>query len=130
MGYRSDLYFKCHKDIAPEFFSLLEQHEFSDYIEDITIVDDDYIAFSMLDLKWYTGYSDVDAVNAFVDSNSSQVAFIRNGENHDDIETRGDTYDLDLDYDVQFYVEGVEGEPIEYNTLRTDLAASKPEYFV
>ena len=130
MGYRSDLYFKCHKDIAPEFFSLLEQHEFTDYIEDITIVDDDYIAFSMLDLKWYTGYSDVDAVNAFVDSNSSQVAFIRNGENHDDIETRGDTYDLDLDYDVQFYVEGVEGEPIEYNTLRTDLAASKPEYFV
>ena len=130
MGYRSDLYFKCHKDIAPEFFSLLEQHEFSDYIEDITIVDDDYIAFSMLDLKWYTGYSDVDAVNAFVDSNSSQVAFIRNGENHDDIETRGDTYDLDLDYDVQFYVEGVEGEPIEYNTLRANLAASKPEYFI
>lgn len=130
MGYRSDLYFKCHKDIAPELFSLLEQHEFSECIEDITIVDDDYIAFSMLDLKWYTGYSDVDAVNAFVDSNHSQVAFIRNGEDSDDIETRGDTCDLDLIYYVQFYVEGVEGNPISYDTLRANLAASKPEYFV
>ena len=71
MGYRSDLYFKCRKDIAPELFSLLEQHEFSKCIEDITIVDDDYIAFSMLDLKWYAGYPDVDVVNTFVDSNSS-----------------------------------------------------------
>lgn len=130
MGYRSDLYFKCTKDIAPEFFSLLEQHEFSECIEDITIVENNYIAFSMPNLKWYTGYPDVDAINSFVDSNSSQVAFIRNGENHDDIEIRGDTYDLDLNYYVEFYVEGVEGKPISYDILRANLAASKPEYFV
>lgn len=130
MGYRSDLYFKCHKDIAPELFSLLEQCELSEYIEDIAIVEDDYIAFSMLDLKWYTGYSNVDTVNAFVNSNSSQVAFIRNGEDSDDIETCGDTYDLGLDYYVQFYVEGVEGDSIEYDTLRANLVASKPEYFI
>ena len=130
MGYRSDLYFKCHKDIAPELFSLLEQHEFSECIKDITIVDDDYIAFSMLDLKWYAGYPDVDVVNTFVDSNSSQVAFIRNGEDSDDIETRGNTYDLDLDYYVEFCIEGAEGDPIEYDTLRANLAAVKPEYFI
>ena len=130
MGYRSDLYFKCHKDIAPEFFSLLEQHELSEYIENIAIVDDDYIAFSMFCLKWYTGYSSVDTINAFVDSNPSQVAFIRNGEDSEDIETHGDTYGLDLDYHVQFYVEGVEGDAISYDKLRTDLVASKPEYFV
>lgn len=130
MGYRSDLYFKCHKDIAPELFSLLEQHELSGYIENIAIVDDDYIAFSMFCLKWYTGYSSVDAINAFVDSNSSQVAFIRNGEDSEDIETHGDTYGLDLDYHVQFYVEGVEGEPTSYDKLRTGLVASRPEYFV
>ena len=130
MGYRSDLYFKCHKDIAPEFFSLLEQHELSGYIENIAIVDDDYIAFSMFHLKWYTGYSSIDTINAFVDSNSSQVAFIRNGEYSEDIETHGDAYNLGLDYYVQFYVEGVEGEPISYDKLRTNLAASKPEYFI
>ena len=130
MGYRSDLYFKCHKDIAPELFSLLEQHELSEYIENIAIVDDDYIAFSMFCLKWYTGYSNVDAVNAFVDSNSSKVAFIRNGEASDDVGTCGDTYKLGLDYYVEFYVEGVEGDAISYNKLRTDLVASKPEYFV
>lgn len=130
MDYRSDLYFKCHKDIAPELFSLLEQHELSGYIENIAIVDDDYIAFSMFCLKWYTGYSSVDAINAFVDSNSSQVAFIRNGEDSEDIETHGDTYGLDLDYHVQFYVEGVEGEPTSYDKLRTGLVASRPEYFV
>lgn len=130
MGYRSDLYFKCHKDIAPELFSLLEQNELSGYIEDITIVEDDYIAFSMFCLKWYDGYSNVDAINAFVDSNPSQVAFIRNGEDSDDIETRGNTYDLGLDYYVQFYVEGVEGDSIEYDTLRANLVASKPEYFI
>ena len=130
MGYRSDLYFKCHKDIAPEFFSLLEQCELSEYIEDIAIVEADYIAFSMLCLKWYTGYSNVDTVNAFINSHSSQVAFIRNGEDSDDIETRGNTYDLGLDYYVQFYVEGVEGDSIEYDTLRANLAASKPEYFI
>ena len=130
MGYRSDLYFKCHKDIAPELFSLLEQHELSGYIENITIVDDDYIAFSMFCLKWYTGYSNIDAINAFVDSNSSQVAFIRNGEDSEDIEIYGNTYDLGLDYYVRFYVEGIEGEPTSYDKLRTDLAASKPEYFI
>ena len=126
MGYRSDLYFKCHKDIAPELFSLLEQNELSGYIENIAIVDDDYIAFSMFHLKWYTGYSNVDAINAFITSHPSQVAFIRDGEDSDDFETRGNTYDLDLDYHVQFYVEGVEGEPISYDKLRTNLVASKP----
>ena len=130
MGYRSDLYFKCHKDIAPELFSLLEQCKLSEYIEDITIVDDDYIAFSMLDLKWYDGYPEVDTINSFINSHSSQVAFIRNGEDSDDIETHGDTYDLGLDYYVQFYVEGVEGDSIEYDTLRASLVASKPEYFI
>lgn len=84
----------------------------------------------MLDLKWYAGYPDVDVVNTFVDFNSSQVAFIRNGEDSDDIETRGDTYDLGLDYYVEFYIEGVEGDPIEYDTLRANLAAFKPEYFI
>ena len=130
MGYHSDLYFKCHKDIAPELFSLLEQCELSNYVEDITIVDDDYIAFSMLDLKWYDDYPEVDTINNFVNSHSSQVAFIRNGEDSDDIETRGDTYNLGLDYYVQFYVEGVEGDSIEYDTLRANLVASKPEYFI
>ena len=130
MGYRSDLYFKCHKDIAPELFSLLEQCELSKYIEDITIVEDDYIAFSMLSLKWYDGYPEVDTINSFINSHSSQVAFIRNGEDSDDIETRGNTYDLGLDYYVQFYVEGVEGDSIEYDTLRANLVASKPEYFI
>ena len=130
MGYRSDLYFKCHKDIAPELFSLLEQRELSKYIEDIAIVDDDYIAFSMLSLKWYDGYPDVDTINSFINSHSSQVAFIRNGEDSDDIETRGNTYDLGLDYYVQFYIEGVEGDSIEYDTLRANLVASKPEYFI
>ena len=130
MGYCSDLYFKCHKDIAPELFSLLEQHELSGYIENIAIVDDDYIAFSMFCLKWYTGYSSIDAINAFVDSNSSQVAFIRNGEDSDDVGTCGDTYGLGLDYYVEFYVEGVEGEPTSYDKLRANLVASKPEYFI
>lgn len=130
MGYRSDLYFKCHKDIAPELFSLLEQNELSGYIEDITIVKDDYIAFSMLSLKWYDGYPEVDTINSFVNSHPSQVAFIRNGEDSDDIESRGNTYDLGLDYYVQFYIEGVEGDSIEYDTLRANLVASKPEFFV
>lgn len=130
MGYRSDLYFKCHKDIAPELFSLLEQCELSNYVEDITIVEDDYIAFSMLSLKWYDGYPEVDTINSFINSHSSQVAFIRNGEDSDDIESRGNTYDLGLDYYVQFYVEGVEGNSIEYDTLRASLVASKPEYFI
>lgn len=130
MGYRSDLYFKCHKDIAPELFSLLEQCELSNYVEDIAIVEDDYIAFSMLSLKWYDGYPEVDTINSFINSHSSQVAFIRNGEDSDDIESRGNTYDLGLDYYVQFYVEGVEGASIEYDTLRANLVASKPEYFI
>ena len=111
MGYRSKIAIAIHKDVIGEFLTFLKTTEIMHEIFgkhgftlDKDFKGDGHWLFTEDDIKWYTdlpeNYPEVDAFEkffAFMDEEHEDMyRFVRIGEQHDDIETRGDWYDSDL----------------------------------
>ena len=92
MGYRSqvviaislDLYGKNKKEIN----KLLNDAEFN--------IGDRAVYFSYDSVKWYESYTDVANVMKFINANIDECAFLRLGEEHNDIEELGNCYEFDI----------------------------------
>ena len=127
MGYRSSLYFKCTNDIMPEFYQLLSEHDFLSCLSNVH-QSDTYTSFEMHGLKWYDGYKDVDAINAFIHKHtpSDRICMLRDGEDNHDIEVIGDLDSFGVWYHQETVVNDLhEGSPGFHLLERTN-----PELFI
>ena len=111
MGYRSDIAIAIHKDVIGEFLTFLKttqvMHEIfgkGGFALDKDFKGKGHWLFTDDDIKWYAdspeNYPDVDVFEKFFalmdEEHEDMYRFVRVGEQHDDIETRGDWYDSDL----------------------------------
>ena len=107
MGYRSDVGFACDPIIKQVVETVgewdKEFKELLDYGDDLSR--DDYGRWRFESVKWYDSFPDVQVVeNIMTMCDSVDISglaydsygFIRLGEEHDDVETRGDTCAFDL----------------------------------
>ena len=107
MGYRSDVGFACDPIIKQVIETVgewdKEFKELLDYGEDLA--SDDFGRYRWESVKWYDSFPDVQIVENIMtmcdncDINGlthDSYGFIRLGEEHDDIVTRGDTCSFDL----------------------------------
>ena len=70
MAYRSDVYIKVHKDDEKELVNLLDKNGLNADKEDQDPKDMDHVRYVVSDVKWYTEYPEVKAVNSFVAEDS------------------------------------------------------------
>jgi len=108
MGYRSDVAIAIHKDLQGEFLTFLNTTELmahifgdlSDFHLDKDYQDDGHWLFTCNGVKWYTDYKDIGMFEKFFDAMDEEETplyrFIRVGEQHDDVEERGEWYDSDI----------------------------------
>ena len=110
MGYRSDVGWACDPAVAEVIDAVLELNPKESNPDIHSLIDmgrDKHRGFERLDrlyfehLKWYEGYHDVDMFNRLMemlDANGLDdfYGFIRIGEETDDIEQRGATYEYDM----------------------------------
>ena len=120
MGYRSDVVLAVGKEIMPHFMAALSRNEEAsrmvfkhadDLVKDYQGEGNMLVRWS--GVKWYEGYEDIDAIQAFVNNPSDFgpetvgdegtavwdcFKFVRIGEEPDDIQTEGGGF-----YDI--YVE-------------------------
>lgn len=93
VGYRSDIYIKVENSEAFGLKQALEEADFMNYAE-IT-QDEHYIYVAMYDLKWYSNYEDVAAVNSYIQSLGERGGLIAIGEDGATQEY-GEPYSVDL----------------------------------
>mgnify|MGYP003322288035 CR=1 FL=1 len=110
VGYRSDVGWACDPAVAEVIDAVLELNPKESNPDIHSLIDmgrDKHRGFERLDrlyfehLKWYEGYHDVDMFNRLMemlDANGLDdfYGFIRIGEETDDIEQRGATYEYDM----------------------------------
>jgi len=107
VGYRSEVAFACDpiiKDVVETVAEWdKELKELIDYADDLSSDESGRWMFS--DVKWYEGYPDVQIIeNIMVMCDNADATglaydsygFIRLGEEHDDVEMKGDTCAFDL----------------------------------
>ena len=91
MGYRScgKIWFskEAEEQMNEDFVELLKELEPSIYR------DTDELIYSFNGWKWYSGYADIDKIEAFMnrlDNEDIEYEFMRIGESEEDVEHRGD----------------------------------------
>lgn len=89
MGYRSEVAIAIEKELL-ENEGLKIKEDISD--ADEIILHDGYYYIYWYDIKWYTDYPSVKNIESFLNEYPEKVAFMRLGENLDDIERHGDAY--------------------------------------
>lgn len=102
MGYRSDVVIKCQERAFDMFVAAMRQHNFKpDYVGKMPC-SDEYV-FQWMGVKWYDEYYEIYAVDDVMRqldglefTEGFGYSFVRLGENYEDIETRENTYDIDL----------------------------------
>jgi len=67
MGYRSDVYIKVHKSDEDKLVEVLEENGFEAIREYSSIT---YAGYTIYDVKWYSSYDEVKAVNDFIEEES------------------------------------------------------------
>jgi len=70
MGYRSDVYIKVHKSDEDKLVEVLKENEFTAIKE---YLDEDHVGYTIHDVKWYSDYDDVKAVNDFIEEKSEYL---------------------------------------------------------
>ena len=110
MGYRSDVGWACDPAVAEVIDAVLELNPKQDNSDVHSLIDmgrDSYWGSHRTDrlffehVKWYEGYNDVDVFNRLMEMLDAHgledlYGLIRIGEETDDIEQRGATYEFDL----------------------------------
>ena len=105
MGYRSDVCLVVGKEVLPKFMTVMTKHpavaalcmqEYDKKIEDYD--DDGAMLFYWSGVKWYSTYSDIEAIGEFMDwcdeddARAFDYRFVRIGEENDDVVVRGDGF--------------------------------------
>ena len=67
MGYRSNVYIKVSKHDEDKLTDLFRDN---DITADKEYEDGDYVGYVIYDIKWYSSYTDVTAVNDFINEKS------------------------------------------------------------
>jgi len=94
IGYRSEIYIKMDKQLVTEFEWILKVNYFEIQDED---EDSNYAKYYANELKWYSGYPEVEAINNFISNNDQNAALLAISEDSE-IDTFGSPYDVDLTY--------------------------------
>jgi len=93
MGYRSDVYIKVHKSDEGKLVEVLKKNEFAAIKE---YSDKDHVRYIINDVKWYSSYDEVKAVNNFIeDSDNYYRGLIAIGEDNATTEY-GEPWDVGL----------------------------------
>jgi len=93
MGYRSDVYIKVHKSDEGKLVDILIENAFS-FIKEYS--DKEHVRYVINDVKWYSDYDDVKAVNDFIEEKSEYPkGLIAIGEDND-TEEHGDPSEIGL----------------------------------
>jgi len=97
MGYRSDIYIKVSIGKEKELWELMEKHNMTgdDGFKKVK-EDDSHYYLKCSHLKWYDSYSDVDAINGFIDDNHETCGLIGIGEDGLNSATAGSPDELDM----------------------------------
>ena len=119
MGYRSEVALAISKDLMPHFLAVLAKEPQARPLifKDHDHLDQDYKGEGTLlvvwsEIKWYTDYPEVKAIQDFIEScelddaeymgfknveyPSEHVRFVRLGEDNDDIEEKGTLHNWDI----------------------------------
>jgi len=81
MGYRSDVYIKVHKSDEDKLVEVLEENGFAAIKE---YSGKNHVGYTIYDVKWYSDYDDVKAVNRFIKERDNYLrGLIAIGEDND-----------------------------------------------
>ena len=126
MGYRSQVYIKLKNEHMPQLYSILLEHDLinsSDFARDA-----EFSYVHLQDVKWYDSYSDVFAVNSFIEHlPAGQGAAIREGEDSDDIEYYNDNDAVGL---FAYAVVELEGFHFDNFNMQDFIATNHPEALI
>ena len=93
MGYRSDVYIKVHKSDEGKLVEVLEENGFEAIREYSSIT---YAGYVINDVKWYSSYNEVKAVNRFIkERDNYHRGLIAIGEDND-TEEHGEPSEIGL----------------------------------
>ena len=130
MGYRSEVHIKVQQQHK---LSLLDIFASNDITFDEASEDNDHFYCILYDRKWYDGYTDVDAVNSFINSLEDEGALVRIGEETGDVETIGYPYEVGLSAYTVVEDEDSMNQIDPTNLMYSDFKKYKetyPEYFL
>lgn len=123
MGYRSQVYIKLKNEHMPQLYSILLEHDLSNSSDFAR--DSEFSYVHLQDVKWYDSYSDVSAVNRFIEHlPAGQGAAIREGEDSGDVEYYNDTEAIDL---YAHLVVELEGFHFDNFNMQDFIATNHPE---
>ena len=89
MGYRSGVVIAVANTVVQDVFVNAEPGDVKHYNE--------YTVFIWDDVKWYDDYEEVNNITTFLAELSGEsYGFIRLGEDFEDVEYKGNTWDFDL----------------------------------
>lgn len=109
----------------PELMALLIKQDYVNSIEDLN-QDETYYSFRLEYVKWYSS----EEIENFISNNGKEACMIRKGEADSDIDIFGDTYEVDLNFYVDFIVEGQAEEEADLPTVIEAIKSSNPELFI
>ena len=127
MGYTSNLIIRCKKFKADELLQFLATQDLQDCISDL-VVSSEYIQFTMHSIKWYESYSDVKAVNQFINDNQEHMCMLRIGDDMDDIEEYGACNNHNLTYHFILDINQLNGTSV--TLTNKSLSEEYPELFI
>lgn len=112
MGYRSTVVLAVEKEVFE-----LEGQKIKEALLDADSItsDDHYYYIRWESVKWYDSYEDVQAITAFVDDKNEHVRFVRVGENMEDVEDTGQSYDAEVF--VVREIQSPKGQDVDLNKV-------------
>jgi hypothetical protein len=99
MGYESNVYIKAPKEKIFEVKQLkdgLKALKFNENEDYTCTYDANYTYIAFKNWKFYDRYPEVAMIYSWIHDNAEDVGFVRIGEDIEDIEVIGNTYDVDL----------------------------------
>jgi hypothetical protein len=128
MGYCSTVHLTFPTEKLPEVYSLLQENNLIYWISSDVLTLNSVTTFVIEDIKWYSSYDEIAAVENYAADNSTWFSLLRVGEDAADIEHLG----LDpCEYDIYAYTEiNNPGSPESLSTVKAQLQTTNPELFL
>jgi len=80
MGYRSTIYIQVKNELEEDLLDVFRREDLIDHFHKVNTEEVQTVKYLGDWLKWYDSYSDVKAVNNFIDGNTDSAALLAIGE--------------------------------------------------
>ncbi len=97
MGYRSTIYIKLEHNLVPDLEQILKTHDLVSYFK-VSETQSKHTVLEAENLKWYSGYTSIDAINTYIETYPNKAALLGIGEDMAESVSVNDPEEVDMHY--------------------------------